>query len=85
MKQGLSSTAFLICFAAGYTGCISPHEAIRSRVQETQDREAYGKYRNDLARSNIDREKAGQPPIPILNREEWAEGEAATRGAAGKK
>ena len=74
-----------MCFAAGFAGCMPPYEAIRSRVQETRDREAYGKYRNDLARSNIDREKAGQAPVPILNREEWAEGEAAKEEAADKK
>ena len=79
MKQTLIGTAFLVWFAAGFTGCISPYEAIRSRVQETQDREAYGKYRNDLARSNTDREKAGEAPIPILNREEWAQSEAAKK------
>ena len=84
MNQTVFGTAFLVCFAAGVTGCISPHEAIRSRVQESQAREAYGKYRNDLSRSNIDREKAGQAPLAILNREEWAEGEAA-KEAAGKK
>ncbi len=74
-----------MCFAAGFVGCTSPYEAIKSRVQETRDREAYGKYRNDVARSNIDLEKAGQAPVPILNREEWTEGEVAKKEAVGKK
>ena len=85
MNQIVARSAFLICFAAGFVGCTSPVEAIRSRVQETRDTEAYSKYRNGLARSNIDLEKAGQAPVPILNREEWAKGEAANEETAGKK
>ncbi len=85
MNQFVSRKTILVCFVAGFIGCTSPYEAIRSRVQETRDTEAYGKYRNDLARSNIDLEKAGQAPVPILNREEWAEGEAAKKEEAGKK
>jgi hypothetical protein len=54
-------------------------------VQESRDTEAYGQYRNDLARSNIEREKAGQAPVPILDREEWARNEAAKKDAVPKK
>ena len=62
-----------------------PHEAIEGRIEESRSLEAYGHYRNDVARSNIDREKAGQAPVPILGREEWARSEAAQREAAQKE
>lgn len=84
MNRVLCRTAFLFCFAAGFTGCTSPHEAIRNRIQETLDTEAYGKYRNGLAQSNIELEKAGQAPVPILNREDWVKGETAKKEAAGQ-
>lgn len=74
-----------MCVAAAFLGCTPPWEAIRSRVQGSRDAEAYGKYRNDLARSNIELEKAGQAPVSILNREEWFKAEAAKKEAAGNE
>jgi hypothetical protein len=85
MDRFLSRTAFLLCFAAGGAGCVPSNDAIGIRVQESRDTEAYGKYRNDLARSNIEREKAGQAPVPFLDREEWARNEAAKKDAVPEK
>jgi hypothetical protein len=85
MDRLLSRTAFLLCFAAGLAGCAASNEAIESRVEESRSLEAYGKYRNELARSNIEREKAGQAPVPILDREEWAGSEEAKKQAAGEQ
>ena len=85
MDRVLSRTAFLLCIAAGIAGCAASHEAIQGRVEASRGSEAYGKYRNELARSNIEREKAGQAPIPALEREEWARGQAAQKEAAGEQ
>jgi hypothetical protein len=78
MSRFLSMTAFLL-FAAGLAGCVPSNDAIDIRVQESRDTQAYGKYRNTLARSNIELEKAGQAPVPIMGREEWARAEAAKK------
>ena len=78
MDRFLSRTALLF-FAAGLAGCAPSNDAIEIRAQESRDTEAYGKYRNALARSNIEREKAGQAPVPILDREEWVRKEAAQK------
>ena len=83
MDKVLSRTAFLICFAAGIAGCAASHEALEDRAEESRGLEAYGNYRNELARSNIERETAGQAPVPILDREEWVRSEAAKKEAAG--
>ena len=85
MNQFTSGAVFLICVAAAFAGCTPPWDAIRSRVQESRDTEAYGKYRNSLARSNIELEKAGQASVPILDREEWFKAEAAKKEAAGNE
>jgi hypothetical protein len=84
MNRFLSRTAFLL-IAAALAGCVPSNDAIDIRVQESRDTEAYGKYRNALARSNIEREKAGQAPVPILDREEWARDEAAKKEAVPKQ
>jgi len=85
MNRVLSRTAFLLSFPAGIAGCAASHEAIQSRGEESRGSEAYGKYRNELARSNIEREKVGQAPVPILDREEWVRREAAKKEAAGEQ
>ena len=85
MNRVLCRTAFLLCFAAGIAGCAATHESIQSRIEESQGLEAYGKYRNELARSNIEREKAGQVPVSILDREELVRREAAKKEAAGEQ
>lgn len=81
MERVLSTTTFLLCLAAGIAGCAAPHEAIERRVEESRDSQAYGKYRNELARSNIELEKTGQTPVPVLNRDEWTRAEAARKEA----
>jgi hypothetical protein len=78
MDRFLSRTAFLL-FAGGLAGCVPSNDAIDIRVQESRDTEAYGKYRNALARSNTELEKAGQAPVPILERDEWVRAEAAKK------
>ena len=81
MDRTLSRTAFLLFLASGIAGCAASHEAIHDRVEESQASLAYGKYRNDVAHSNIELEKGGQTPVPVLTREEWARSEAATKEA----
>jgi len=84
MNKFFGSISVVIAIATS-VACTSPITQIRERVQETRDTEAYSKYMNDTARSNIEREKARQAPVPILSREEWAKSEAAKKEAASKK
>lgn len=84
MDRALSRTAFLPGFAVGIAGCAAAHEAIHVRVEEPQASKAYGKYRNELARSSIEL-KMGLAPVPVLNREEWVKSESATKEAKARK
>lgn len=85
MNRGLLRTLLITAFTTSGVACTSPITDIKNRVQETRDTEAYSKYDNDVARSNIEREKAGQSPIPILSRDEWAKQEAMKKESASKK
>lgn len=85
MNKILTSAGLTLCVVLSVVACTPPWEAARTRVQETRDTEAFSKYRNDVARSNIEREKAGQAPMSILSREEWEKSEAAKKAAASKK
>ena len=86
MNSILTRTLLAVFTATIAVACAPPIESsIRGRVQESRDNEAYSKYRNDLERANLEREKARQAPLPILARDEWAKAEAAKRDAASKK
>jgi hypothetical protein len=39
---------------------------------EAHDTSAYNEYLKDAAQNNLEREKAGLAPAPILTREQWA-------------
>ncbi len=45
-----------------------------AKYGSAKQKEAYGKYRTDMEKLNLEREKAGLKPNPILTYEEWSEG-----------
>ena len=45
-----------------------------AKYGSAKQKEAYGKYRTDMEKVNLDREKAGLKPTPILTYEEWSGG-----------
>ena len=49
----------------------SPGMCIAGRIMESQDREAYSRYRTDAERISLEREKAGLAPQHVMTFEEW--------------
>jgi hypothetical protein len=63
----------LILFLAATTAaCTNPVTAITNRAIESHDSSAYNEYLKDAGMINLEREKAGLAPAPILTRDEWA-------------
>lgn len=71
--SNFSAASFLVLvMAAGAAGCTNPGVAITSRVMDAHEATAYNEYLKEAAQINIEREKAGLEPTPILSRAEWA-------------
>jgi hypothetical protein len=51
------------------------------KAQRSADLATYAKYRTDMERINLDREKAGLKPSPIMVQEEWISAQTAGRPA----
>jgi hypothetical protein len=69
----LASRLLLIFFlAATATACTNPAVAITDRAMDSRDASAYNEYLKDAGMINLEREKAGLAPAPILTRDEWA-------------
>ncbi|MCX8157591.1 MAG: hypothetical protein N3J91_14285 [Verrucomicrobiae bacterium] len=49
----------------GCNGCVV------DRIMDSEDRKHYLDYRTEAERINMEREKNGLPPRPILTYEEW--------------
>jgi hypothetical protein len=63
----------LICLlAVTAAGCTNPAVAITDRAMDSRDATAYNEYLKDAGMINLEREKAGLAPAPILTRDEWA-------------
>lgn len=58
--------------AATVAACTNPAVSITDRALDSRDVSAYNDYLKDVGMINIEREKAGLPPAPILSRNEWA-------------
>ena len=66
----LSFCALLI--AAGMVGCTNPAVDITNRALDAHDSTAYNEYLKQTAEINLEREKAGLLPTPVMGRKEWA-------------
>lgn len=51
------------------------------KAQRSADLKTYAQYRVDMERVNLDREKAGLMPNPIMTQEEWISTQTAGRPA----
>ena len=78
MDKALLRAIFLIAIGSSVVGCTSPSVAITDRILDSRDAradaQAYNQYLNDAARVNLEREKAGLAPAPIMSREQWSGG-----------
>lgn len=52
-------------FLLGCSGCVV------DRVMDSEDRRQYLDYRTESERINLEREKSGLTPHPIMSYEEW--------------
>ena len=62
----------ILFLAATTTGCTNPATSITNRAIDSHDSSAYNEYLKDAGMINLEREKAGLPPAPILTRDQWA-------------
>lgn len=51
------------------------------KAQRSSDLRTYAQYRVDMERVNLDREKVGLKPNPIMTQEEWISTQTAGRPA----
>lgn len=51
------------------------------KAQRSTDLATYTKYRTEMERINLDREKCGLKPSPIMTQEEWISAQTAGRPA----
>jgi len=72
MTKFATGSYCLLFVAASLVACVNPSVPITYRVMEAHDTSAYNEYLKDAAQINLEREKAGLPPAPILTREQWA-------------
>lgn len=64
MKRALQLLA-LAALALPLSGCIP------SMVMKSQDRQHWSDYKLEMERVNMEREKAGLPPKPVENFDQW--------------
>ena len=62
----------ILLITASFAACTNPVVAVANRAMDAHDNSAYNEYLKDAAQINLEREKAGLAPAPILTREQWA-------------
>lgn len=67
----LITLGLLLLLGAGAPGCVLVPVG---RIMETQEKEAYARYRIQAERLNLEREKAGLRPQEIMPYETWTTG-----------
>ncbi len=72
MSNFATRLAFILFLAASAGACTNPAVAITNRAMDSRDVSAYNEYLKDAGLINMEREKAGLAPAPLLSREEWA-------------
>jgi len=93
MKPNYRVCAFfsLAVFVVSQAGCLVAAVAYNAskrsqaqsesaeKAQSSTDLRTYDQYRADMERVNLDREKAGLKPNPIMSQEEWISAQTAGR------
>ena len=83
LAAALITTQGCVPLAIGY-GAYKLSEArteSAEKVQRSSDLQTYAQYRISMERVNLDREKAGLKPNPIMAQEEWISAQTAGRPA----
>jgi hypothetical protein len=62
----------MLFVATSVVACTNPAVDITNRAMDSHDSSAYNDYLKNVAQINLEREKAGLAPIPIMSRAEWA-------------
>ena len=63
---------FVLFMVSSVVACTSPAVDITNRAMDAHDSSAYNEYLKNTDQINLEREKAGLAPTPILSRAEWA-------------
>ena len=58
--------------AVSVVACTNPAVDITNRAMDAHDSSAYNEYLKNTSQINLEREKAGLAPTPILSRAEWS-------------
>ena len=72
MFNSVTRLVLIFFLAATAAACTNPAVSITDRALDSRDVSAYNDYLKDVGMINIEREKVGLPPAPILSRNEWA-------------
>ena len=63
---------FILFMVSNVVACTNPAVDITNRAMDAHDSSAYNQYLKDTGQINLEREKAGLAPTPVLSRAEWA-------------
>ena len=69
MRTFATGLALTLSIATTVAACTNPVTAISNRAMDVS---AYNDYLKNVGELNLEREKAGLAPVPILTRNEWA-------------
>ena len=69
MRTFATGLAWTLSIATTVAACTNPVTAISNRAMDVN---AYNAYLKNAGELNMEREKAGLSPAPILTRDEWA-------------
>ena len=72
MHLTASRAGLIVMLCVFASACTNPAVAITDRAMDSRDASAYNEYLKDAGMINLEREKAGLAPAPILTRDEWA-------------
>ena len=67
-----TTSLFVLFIATSVLACTNPAVDITNRAMDSRDSSAYNDYLKTAAQINLEREKAGLAPSPIMSRAEWA-------------
>lgn len=95
LKQSLSLGLALLALAGllASQGCLAAavaygaHEISKSKTESAEKAErskdlaSYARYRVDMEKINLEREKSGLKPRPLMTQEEWISAQTAGRPA----
>lgn len=73
-RSRITASAIACALAFALAGCYSTPALITDRVLQSHERRLYLEYRDAAERRNLEREKLGLAPQPVLEYREWRDG-----------